>query len=387
MRLLLRSALLVLFAIDAAHACRIDRSGPMPVCEAPIISDGERVVVISGVVGRDQHTNIVATPETMPLHSAPFPIHFGSFRVVIENVGEPITLVLSNEEALIFQIEGQVDLVRRIIVMSPRSGLVGVTGVPHSRVEYMLVVGDDDIRHTRYCDPQPEGCLPWQFFEDQPVSKSAYSDEPYELYPFLQTHPYTDLAPAELYVTRDYLRVGTKIQSKDGRLEAVELTRENAIAEFEYEDYKRMSPEERYFLGTKRTLTVLEPADIASPQRLSRAQTLHGWFGLRQLQAEGSLLLPDDEAFEAIYEAFVGSSPEWSEARRPPVFAILIKSGTQLPRGDLHALPDTTHGNFPILVLDDVELTELRWASDICYLFETPRDSFRACDPEQLFPR
>lgn len=392
MRLLMRNAALVLLAVfvnNTAYACRIDQSGPMPVCQAPLIADGERVVVIGGALGRNQHTNIVAMPEDVPefnpsLNVAPF--HFGSFRVSIGDVGEPITLVLSNEEALIFQIEDRVDLVQRVIVMGPSSGLTGVIGVPHSRIEYTLVESNDEVRHTGYCVRRPSGCQPWQFFENQWASDSAHFSAK-ERYPFLETHPYTNLKRAELTVPGEYLHFGTRIRLKDGQLEPEPLTPKNVAVELSHEDFERISAEDFYFLGTNRKLMILDPAEIASPVRLSVAETLHGWFGLRALQAEGMLLLPEDAAFGPIYDAYVDASTEWSEERKPPVMAILTKNGTRLPGGDLHGLRDTVHGMFPILVPDGVELAYPLGSKDICYLFETPRESYRTCKPEQLFPR
>ena len=67
--------------------------------------------------------------------------------------------------------------------------------------------------------------------------------------------------------------------------------------------------------------------------------------------------------------------------------AILTQSNTMLPIGDLDSLRDTVFRKFPILVPEGVELSDVRGSSDICYLFQIPRDHRLACNPDELFPR
>jgi hypothetical protein len=393
---MLRTATIMLLAAmvhGEAHACRINQSGPMPVCRTPATEPQERLVVIEAL-GRSQHTNIVVMPDDAPgpNERRPFkvdrPVHFGLFKVHIEDVGQPITLVLSNGAPLIFQIEGRVDLVQRIIVLGATSGgreAVGVTGVPSSRIENTPVISFDEFRHTS-CSKPPDACVPWQFFSDQApyMSKVLVRSG---AHPFLKDNPYTDLTGVALDASDLFQHLGIKIELSDGQLVAEPITSDRLFSNLSAEERASLPAEDQYFLSTNRELAILRPDRIVSTLILTKAPVLHGWFGLRQLQAEGKLLLRDDEMFGTIYDSYVKSSPEWSADLKPPVMAILTESNIMLPLGDLHSLRNTTLGKFPVLVLEGVELSEVRASSDICFLFQIPRAHRLACKPDELFPR
>ena len=191
---------------ETCFACSVDSSGPMPICEAPLFEDNERIVVIRlGQMLQYTNIDVIVEPYGGELNAPKKPMrirgiwdslaqesfdqHTYLADIKIDALKAPVTLVLSSYDATIVRISSNARDIRRIIVLGSRRygpGAIGIVGVDKSKIEYVPVKGRNETRQT-ICGAPPNSCAPSQFLKVHHANR-GYNDIHSAMPPYENLH-------------------------------------------------------------------------------------------------------------------------------------------------------------------------------------------------------
>lgn len=321
-----------------ALACSVDTSGPMPVCSFPNVANPDRVVLIEAEYPINA-TDLVVETINQDNSSPPWSSFVSHAFIDIKNLNDKATLVLSSEFPIVFEVSGEVDQIQSVIVLGSKRGgpgAVGVYGVNSKTVEFVPVDGiDQNVRSD--CSAPPASCDFRQFMrESESDSDSLFliNDEVFSNYQnrIQAISSETDEGGVGTYViSEDENGVSIETIFPERKFEeGIDFGYYNHFLQFDLKLHSEIDVNEvTFFDGITKGYFYPRFKPITYKTTWKESDLLPRWHGMKQLQAQGKILLPDDPGFLSQAVGFKGIFP--IKENRTPV--IIIEDITEFPKG------------------------------------------------------